>query len=479
MVFTLGFSQDGTILASGSADGTVILWDVANHQPVGPPLTRQRPRQAQSDDFGAWVTSVAFSPNGEMLASGYQDGTILLWDVVRREPAGFPLMSQHHWVYSLAFSPDGKNLTSGHVDKTVVLWDIAGGQTLGVTLGRHSDRVSSLAFSLDSKRMTSVSLDGTVTSWEVSNRKSLDSDFTGSTSSGATISPNGMTVAVGNQDGTILLWDVINRQLVGLPLTGHHDSVTSLAFSPDSKTLASGSCAELVSNRCTKGEIRLWDVSSGLPIGPALFNHNGTVRNVVFSPDGKLLATVGWDMTIILWDVGTRQPIGPPHDVPNVQSVKFSPDSKTLAIGTGSSEVFLVAVMTLRQVGTPFTGHLPMGVGAFSKDGKILALTSDIMMNDHASNGAITLWDVATRQPIGPPLIAGRSFVDAVAFSPNEKMLATGGSNGTVLLWDLDTQSWLSRACRIANRNLTQGELGEWRHYFGDDPYRKTCSNLP
>jgi hypothetical protein len=211
-------------------------------------------------------------------------------------------------------------------------------------------------------------------------------------------------------------------------LYDHSSSVSSVAFSPDGQTLASGSCGKKEDIDCTQGVIILWDVASGQPIGQPLAGHSDPVFSVAFSPDGKTLASGSYDQTIILWDVASGQPIGQPLAGHSswVYSVAFSPDGKTLASGS--------------------------------------------------SDNTILLWDVARRQRIGQPLTGHFGTVVSVAFSPDGKTLASGGEDKTIILWDVDPQSWLTRACRIVGRNFTRQE---WDAYFPGETYRKTCEQWP
>jgi WD40 repeat protein len=143
-------SAAGSNIASGgSQDKTVILWDVKTGQQIGEPLSRH------------WdvVRSVAFSPDGKMLASGSEDHTILLWDVQTHLQVGQPLSEHSDLVLSIAFSPDGKTLASGSQDKNIIVWDVETHKPIGQPLRGHIDLVASVVFSPDGKTLASGSQD--------------------------------------------------------------------------------------------------------------------------------------------------------------------------------------------------------------------------------------------------------------------------------------------------------------------------------
>jgi WD40 repeat protein len=150
---------------------------------------------------------------------------------------------------------------------------------------------------------------------------------------------------------------------------------------------------------------------------------------VAFSPDGSILASGGDDGSVILWDPQSHQQLAEPlrgHDERVVNSVAFSPDGRILASG--------------------------------------------------GRDGLVILWDPQTRQQIGEPLRAHDGPVPRIDFSPDGRILTSGSSDRTVILWDVDIESWKERACRTANRNLTRSE---WEQYLKNEPYHKTCPNIP
>ncbi|KAL2822904.1 WD40-repeat-containing domain protein [Aspergillus granulosus] len=318
-VRTLAFSPDGKLVASGSYDNTVRLWDSATG------ATRST-LTGHSD----YVYTVAFSPDGKLVASGSGDKTVRLWDPATGA-ARSTLTGHSDYVPTVAFSPDGKLVASGSRDKTVRLWDPATG-TARSTLTGHSGYVSTVAFSTDGKLVASSSYDNTVRLWD-SATGAARSMLTGHCGLVSTVafSSDGKLVASSSGDGTVRLWDLATVTARST-LTGHSGYVSTVAFSPDGKLVASGS---------GDGTVRLWDPSTGTACS-TLTGHCGLVSTVVFSPDGKLVASGSGDGTVRLWDSATgaaRRTLTGHSDY--VYTVAFSPDGKLVASSSRDKTVCL------------------------------------------------------------------------------------------------------------------------------------------
>ncbi|MBP5976887.1 ribosome assembly protein 4, partial [Brasilonema sp. CT11] len=234
-------------------------------------------------------------------------------------------------------------------------------------------------------------------------------------------SPDGKTLASGSSDNSIKLWDVATGKQLKT-LEGHSSSVKSVAFSADGKTLASGS---------SDNSIKLWDVTTGKQL-KTINGHSSSVNSVAFSADGKTLASGSRDNSIKLWDVTTGKLLKTINGhSSSVNSVAFSADGKTLASGSmDNNSIKLWDVATGKQLKT-LNGHSSyVNSVAFSADGKTLASGS-------MDNNSIKLWDVATGKQL--KTLNGHSDVQSVAFSPDGKTLASGSSDNSIKLWDVAT----------------------------------------
>ncbi|MEN6643793.1 MAG: HEAT repeat domain-containing protein [Armatimonadia bacterium] len=285
-----------------------------------------------------WVSSVAFSPDGKLLASGSKDASVKLWSLPE-EKLQATLEGHTDKVNSVAFSPDGKLLASGSgrfegADNTVKLWSMPEGK-LQATLEGHTYVVTSVAFSPDGKLLASGSWDNTVKLWSLPEGK-LQATLEGHTESirSVAFSPDGKLLASGSgrfegADNTVKLWSLPEGKLQAT-LEGHDCGVDSVAFSPDGKLLASGAGAT----------VRLWSLPEGKL--QATLEGLDSVTSVAFSPDGKLLASGSIDKTVKLWSLpeGKLEATLEGH-TQEVLSVAFSPDGKLLASGSEDETVFL------------------------------------------------------------------------------------------------------------------------------------------
>lgn len=280
----LGVAFDGTgeLLAAGFSDATVRVFDAHTGEQLRVLAEHTAP-----------VKSVMFSPDGRTIASGSYDNTVRLWDA--RSGRCFRALKGHvGMVKDVAFSPDGKIIASGSEDKTVRLSDVSSGRTMHVLEG-HAHYVLSVSFSPDGKIIASGSHDRTVRLSDVisgqllrvlqGHRKWVQSVAFG---------PDGKTLVSGSSDKTLRLWDVTSRRPPHVFL-GHIAPVVCVAFSSDGSTIVSGSSDNI---------LRLWDVRSGRYLR-TLEGHGQSVLSVAFSPDGKTLASGSADKTIRIWDVAT------------------------------------------------------------------------------------------------------------------------------------------------------------------------------
>jgi WD40 repeat protein/tRNA A-37 threonylcarbamoyl transferase component Bud32 len=418
----VAFSPDSKRLAS--ADGkTVKVWDAQ----TGQELLSFRGHTTK-------VRSVAYSPDGKRLASSSSDHTtVRVWDAQTGRELSV-LKGNTDEVNGMAFSPDGKRLaTAGY--KTVKVWDAQTGQELRSLQG-HNAQVDSVAISPDGKRLASASHDGTLKVWDAqTDPKPLTlPGAAGSSAASVAFSPDGKRLVTGGSGrpdsgpGALKVWDVRTGQEI-LTLKGHTAKVTTVAYSPAGKRLASASADKTV---------KLWNTQTG----QELLTLKGCRDSVAFSPDSKRLATPYGDKTVKVWDAQTGQELLSFRGHGDwVTSAAFSPDGKRLASGSGNWDgTREVSIGGEVKVWDAQTGQellsLKGGGGSvvFSPDGKRLASDS----GDALPLADVTVWDAQTGQEL-LTLRGHTEGVTSVAFSPDGKRLASTSVDKMVKVWDAQT----------------------------------------
>ncbi|MEH2460391.1 NB-ARC domain-containing protein [Nostoc sp.] len=373
-------------------------------------------KSAFSETLGS-ITSVAFSPDGKLLAAGDADKTTHLWQVADTREI-FTLSGHTSRIWSVAFSPDSRTLASASEDKTVKLWDVREGKCLR-TLQGHSDRVWSATFSPDGNILASGSDDRTVKLWNIHTGQCLKTlqEHT-SCVWPVSFNPDGHILASGSEDQTVKLWDVSEGKCLRT-LQGHTGWIRSVAFSANGRFLASSSDDQT---------IKLWDVHEGKCL-KTLQGHTNSVRSVAFSPDGRFLASSSEDKTVKLWDGYTGQYVKTLTEHTSwVWSVAFSPDGQTLVSGSEDQTVKLWNFHEGKCVKTLQGYTRRVRAVAFNPDGHILASGTD--------DKTIKLWDIHEGKCLRT-LQGHTSWIWSVAFSPDGHILASGGDDQTVKLWDI------------------------------------------
>lgn len=442
-------SPDGSRLASASFDGVAIVWDIATGQPVYPPLQGHDGR----------VLTVAWSPDGKFLATGGTDSRIILWDAATGGLLGAPLLGHSNWVRSLTWTPDGRKLISGDALGEILIWDVGNVRWLA----GHASTVRGLAFSPDGRRLVSGSFDQTLRLRDAASGLDLWPRLPAHDNAVLNVaySPDGRYLVSASAGGELMRWDADSGQQIGQPLRGHAGPVAGLAIAPDGQIIASGSF---------DNTFILWDAATGEPLFAPFAAHDGWVISLAFSPDGRTLASGSSDTTIRLWDVATGQQIGQPLLGHSgwVTNLAWSADGAALVSGSLDETVRFWDVATGQPAGEPLIGHqAPVWSVNFNPaDGGRSLYSGD-------NSGTIIWWDAATHQALAPPLRSGIE-TESMAISPDGRTMAIGSfsNNGLVSLWDLPSASWETRACKMANRDLTPQEIEK---YIGNAPYKGIC----
>ncbi len=413
--YSVALSPDGRYAASG--EGRLLkLWHVKTGKAV---------RSFSGHSLS--VMCVAFSPRGNLLASGSHDRSVRLWHPHTGQQLHV-LEGHADTLWALAFRDDGKVLASASLDGMIRLWDAQTAKLLQVCKGPNKV-VNSLAFERDGKRLVSAGDDGSVRVWNSDTgnpERTLIADSERALA--LAFAPDGKTLAVGLADRTLRLLDFATGKEVRRWFP-HVFPTRCLAWAPDGKVLASGSGSESM--------IRLWDPQTGIEKTPAS-GHVGSVYHLAFHQHGRRLLSFGSDNRLLDWDLAakTSRPLQPglPSMPPGATAVTL--DGKRLAWASGEStryEVHMFDTATGTKVQS-FTGATKDALGvAFAPDGEHLASASQ--------DGILRLWHTHTGKLLWQtPMQIGQEFprprLKNLLFSPDGKFLVYGSQDGILRLFD-------------------------------------------
>jgi WD40 repeat protein len=411
------FSPDGRhlVTSGGLWNGWCYVWDAATGKEL--------------QTFSG--TNVAYAPSGKQIIVGERDGTLKLRDATDWRELWLSRGGHSAPINHALFSRDGKRIASASEDNTIKVWDASNGREL-LTIRGHTKRVSRVAFLSDDRDLISASQDNTIRVWNPAT-SGASVEMEGS------LGPVPRTVAF-RPDGRILAWgdgnwdqqptlfsDPETRQVQYKCLLGEYNA---FAFSPDGKQLAIAGATTVPEWR---RRVVIREARTGKEI--QVLQHTAQVLSAAWSPDGRLIATVGEGREVQLWEVHTGEqlfsfpaPLLSPGACPDM--VAFSPDSRLLAAPGPDREAKVWDTTTGREV-LDLKGHtMDVWAVAFSADGKRLVTGS--------RDGTARVWDTSTGEQ--QLVLKGHtSMLFSVAFTPNGKRIVSGSGDKTINLWDAVT----------------------------------------
>lgn len=417
---SISFSPDGQEIATAGSDSVAKLWNLSGKQ-----LAELKGHK------GKEIFSITFSPNGQYIATAGDDNTARIWNLSGQEQA--KLEGHQGWVISVSFSPDGQRIATTSDDGTARLWDLSGKQI--AQFQGHRGVVLSASFSPDGKFLVTAGRDGTTRLWNLADKPVQQLELAGFRDdvNAIAFSPDGKAIAGAGNEGVMRLWDVASgKQLkVWQEAIFNKQNVQDIAFSPDGKFIVASGLISIA---------RVWNLAGSLTEPQAKLKgvegsqdgHQGYIGSVAVSPDSQLIATGSFDKTMRIWK--PKSPNGElvavtPKQEGVVSRVVFTWDGQRIVTADwdGNIAIWNLVGNKLKQLKKWQKVHQSQirGLG-ITRDGNRI-VTAD-------KSGYVKILDSSGN--VQEEFFSYQSGINELVISPNGMLIATGGIDGTVRLWD-------------------------------------------
>ncbi len=432
-ILGIAFSSDGSQLAVGSENATVLLWDTTgNNEPI---ILRKHTGRTNVS-----VRHFAFSPNGKLLASGDSESTVQLWDTETGKLLT-TLTENIDGITALTFSPDGTTLASASADGTVLFWNTETNNPLPIQISDHAYTQRGMAILKDSNTLASIAYNGILTFWDLkTQRKSnLQTKWHCDWLSSLAFSPDGTKLAIAHQQ-LIHLIDVRTGHELDLLTEPKDRNVSAMAVSPDGKTVALGG----------SDGIRLWNTDTDkiliMPFTEISLSMMFQISTIIFSRDGKKLVSGDSQGKVQIWNAETGEEltnfligdeIEEPmeNDIDSMIQTMFQKQIFALAFSADESLIAAGNFEKIRLFGSQKKTHFKEVSKVYGNE--LVFSPDETMLVVGLASGGIQLLDITTGDKL-TTLDGHTRTIVKLLFSPDGKTLVSTGYDGTILVWDWD-----------------------------------------